>query len=127
MERCPCCNARLMGANICPRCLADLTGIIGSEQHAQYWLGHAVRFWCRHKPKLAMHTLAKSLRLKQTSTALLFGGFISQQQVRHMLALLAQREITEAKLLVNLLLELQPENDFFKKLQGFANHLDSPD
>ncbi len=123
MERCPCCNARLTGAIICPRCLADLTGIVGSEQYAQYWLGHAVRFWCRHEPKLAMHTLARSLRLKQTSTALLLGGFISQQQVRHVLALLAQREMAEAKQLIGLLLELQPENGLFKQLQGFADHL----
>lgn len=123
MERCPCCMARLSGAVVCPRCQADLGGFIGSEQYAQYWLDHAVRFWIAREPKLAMQTLTKSLRLKQTPIARIFGDFITHRQVHQVLLLLAKKNYGEAKQMLSLLRELQPDNELLKQLQGFTGYL----
>ncbi len=123
MERCPCCMARLTGAVVCPRCQADLGGVINSEQNARHWLAHAVRFWFEYEPKMATLALIKSLNLKRTPMALVFCGFIIREQVEEVLALLAQRELNEAKHRLSLLRELQPDNEALKQLQGFTGFL----
>ena len=123
MERCPCCKARLAGADVCPRCQADLGAVIGCEQHAQHWLAQAVRFASEHEPRLAMLALLKSLGLKQTVTAQVFCGFIIRGQEQEVLALLAENELAEAERLLCLLRELQPGNEIFKQLQGFTGYL----
>lgn len=123
MERCPCCKARLAGAVVCPRCQADLGGVIDSDRYAQHWLAHAVRFWDEHEPRLAMLALLKSLHLKQTASAQAFCGFIIQEQRREVLALLAENKLAEAERLLCLLRELQPGNELLKQLQGFAGYL----
>jgi hypothetical protein len=123
MERCPCCMARLTGAVVCPRCQADLGAVITSEQSAWHWLAHAVRFWSEREPKLAMPALTKSLNLKRTPMALVFCDFIIREQVEEVLALLAQRELNEAKHRLSLLRELQPDNQALKQLQGFTGFL----
>ncbi|MGR9012591.1 MAG: hypothetical protein ACU83U_03010 [Gammaproteobacteria bacterium] len=123
MERCPCCKARLAGAEICPRCQADLGAVIGCEQHAQHWLRHAVRFWFEHEPMLAMLALIKSLRLNKTASSLIFCDFIVRQQRREVLSLLAEHKLTEAERRLCLLRELQPDNELFMQLHGFACNL----
>ncbi|MDO9167557.1 MAG: hypothetical protein Q7U18_00455 [Methylobacter sp.] len=123
MERCPSCMARLTGAVVCPRCQADLGGVTRSEQYAQHWLAHAVRFWSECEPTLAVLALTKSLRLKQTSSALTFCGFIIQQQGQKVLVLLAQRQLSEANNLLFLLRGLQPDNQLLRQLQGFSDAL----
>lgn len=112
-----------MAAVDCPRCQADLSTVISSEQYARHWLAHAVRFWFEHEPILATLALTKSLRLKRTSSALVFGAFITQQQVREVPILLAQRKLTEARLILCTLRELQPDNELLKQLQGFSGSL----
>ncbi len=123
MERCPCCMARLTGAVVCPRCQADLGSVINSEQYAQHWLAHAVRFWFEHEPKLATLALTKSLRLKQTPSALVFCNFITQQQGLEVFSLLAQNKLGEAKHMLCLLRALQPYNELLRQLQGFSGSL----
>ncbi|MEY3807513.1 MAG: hypothetical protein RI893_489 [Pseudomonadota bacterium] len=123
MERCPCCMARLTGTVFCPRCQADLGGVISSEQAARRNLLHAVRFWFEREPLLAMQMLVKSLRMKQTPMALIFGRFIARRQVPEVLALLAKNNFSEAKQRLVLLRELQPENEFLAQLQGFTGFL----
>lgn len=123
MERCPCCMARLSGAAVCPRCQADLGGVIGSEQTARYWLDLAVRFWMQREPALAMETLTKSLRLKKLPPALAFCDFVVHRQVHQVLTLLAKSNFTEAKHRISLLRELQPDNNLLKQLQGFTGYL----
>ncbi|MFU8790060.1 MAG: hypothetical protein ACNA7G_13605 [Methylobacter sp.] len=120
MERCPSCMARLAGAVLCPRCQADLGSVISSEHYAQHWLAHAVRFWFEHEAELAMSALAKSLRLKRTASALIFCDFIVRRQLQKVLALLAQRQLNEAKQLLDLVRELQPDNELLAQLQGFT-------
>lgn len=123
MERCPCCMARLTGAVVCPRCQADLGSVIGSEQSAQHWLAHAVQFWSECEPKLATLALTKSLNLKRTPAALVFCNFITRQQVHEVVALLAQRKLSEAKQTLQALRELQPDNELLRQLQGFTHSL----
>jgi hypothetical protein len=115
--------ARLTGAVVCHRCQADLGSVISSEQQAQHWLAHAVRFWFEHEPKLATLALTKSLRLKQTPSALVFCDFITQRQGQEVLALLAQKKLNEAKHRLCVLRELQPDNELLKQLQGFTGFL----
>ncbi len=123
MDRCPCCNARLSGAMSCPRCQADLGGVIGSEQLAQRCLENAMEYWFADKPQLAIPALAKSIHLKQTASALVFRDFITRQQCRKAMALLANRQRVEAEKLLGLLLELNPDNEFLKQLYAFTEHL----
>jgi len=123
MERCPCCKARLAGADVCPRCQADLGAVIGCEQHAQHWLAQAMRFWSEHESRLAMLALLKSLRLKQTVSAQAFCDFVIREQGQEVLALLAENKLAEAERLLCLLRELQPGNALFKQLQGFSGYL----
>jgi len=70
-----------------------------------------------------MSALIKSLRLKRTSSALIFCDFIVRRQLQDVLALLAQRQLNEAKHLLNLVRELQPDNKLLAQLQGFAENL----
>lgn len=123
MERCPCCKARLAGAEVCPRCQADLGAAVSAGHHARYWLAQAVRFWAEHEPQLAMLALLKALRLKQTLSGQVFCDFIIREQGREVLALLAENQSAEAERLLGLLRELQPGNELFKQLQGFAGYL----
>ena len=97
--------------------------MIGSEQAAQHWLTHAVRFWSEREPKLATLALTKALSLKRTPAALVFCDFITRQQVQEVVALLAQRKLSEAEQILRALRELQPGNELLRQLQGFSHSL----
>ena len=123
MERCPCCNARLTGAVRCPRCQADLDNVLGSEHWARHWLSNAVRFWFAHEPQVAILALTKSINLKQVSSALVFRDFITLKQGQKVLVLLAEKKYTEAKALLGLLRNLNPNNEFIRQLCRFTDYL----
>ena len=123
MERCPCCNARLTGAQFCPRCQANLGSVLGSEKMASQWLKYAVQLWFAHDQQLAILALTKSIHLKQTPLALVFRDFVIMQQCQNVLGLLAKKEYTEAKELLSMLLDLNPHNKFLRKLSGFTKYL----
>jgi hypothetical protein len=123
MERCPCCNARLTGAVFCPRCQADLGSVLGSEQLARHWLNNAMQFWFAREPQMAILALTKSVNLKQTPSALVFRDFITLKQGQKVLALLAEKKYTEAKELLSLLRNLNPNNEFIRQLCRFTDYL----
>jgi hypothetical protein len=123
MERCPCCNARLTGAQFCPRCQADLGSVLGSEKLARHWLSKALQFWLAHEPQMAILALTQSINLKQTPFALVFRDFIIGQQCQNVLGLLAKKDYREAKESLSLLRDLNPHNKFLKKLYGFTKYL----
>jgi hypothetical protein len=123
MERCPCCNARLTGAQSCPRCQADLVSVIGSEQLARHWLSRTLKFWLAGEPQLAILALTKSINVKQTPFALVFRDFIIRQQSQNVIGLLEEQKYTEAKESLSLLLHLNPHNKFLKQLSGFTKYL----
>ncbi|RLA21714.1 MAG: hypothetical protein DRQ62_09145, partial [Gammaproteobacteria bacterium] len=64
MERCPCCNARLKEAVICPRCRADLSAVIGSEQAAEKYLAKAIQQWAEGEGEQSIQALVFALNLK---------------------------------------------------------------
>lgn len=123
MERCPCCNARLAGAVSCPRCQADLSGVLGSEHTARHWLNNAMQFWFAHEPQMAILALTKSINLKQTPSALVFRDFITRRQCQKVLALLAEKKCREAEKLLSMLRSLNPNNEFIRQLYGFTEYL----
>ena len=123
MERCPCCNARLTGAVLCPRCQADLGSVLGSEQLARHWLNNAMQFWFAREPQMAILALTKSVNLKQTSSALIFRDFITRRQCQKVLALLAEKKCIKAEKLISLLRDLNPDNEFIRQLHGFTEYL----
>ena len=123
MERCPCCNARLTGAQFCPRCQADLGSVLGSEQLARHWLNNAMQFWFAREPQMAILALTKSVNLNQTPSALVFRDFITRQQCQKVLALLAKKKYIAAEKLLSTLRDLNPDNKFLRQLYGFTEYL----
>jgi hypothetical protein len=130
MERCSCCNARLNGALSCPRCQADLTDVISSEQRAQQLLEQAMQLWFGHEPKLAIQSLSKALPYKKTSASLIFRDFILRQSCSKVVTLLAQGNYLQALQTLALLAELHPTHQLVRQLTGFSQYLlsrqDSP-
>ncbi|MDD5462680.1 MAG: hypothetical protein PHG00_13780 [Methylococcales bacterium] len=123
MERCPCCNARLTGARVCSRCQADLVCVFDSERLARHWLSKALQFWLAHNPQMAILALSPSIYLKRTPLALVFRDFITRQQCQSIPELLEKKEYAQAKELLSLLRDLNPQNKFLRQLYGFTRYL----
>ena len=123
MERCPSCNARLTGAVLCPRCQADLSSVLGSEQMARHWLNNALQFWFAREPQMAILALTKSVNLKQIPAALVFRDFITRLQCKEVLALLAEKKCIKAEKSLSMLRDLNPNNEFIRQLFGFTEYL----
>jgi len=123
MERCPCCNARLKTAVKCPRCQADLSSIISSEQSAQYWLSKAIQYWAGKEIEKSLAALKLSLQLKKTSLSIIFRDFIIQQQCQNILDLLAKHQLLAAKQLLYRTRLLIPISKQLKQLHIFTDYL----
>ncbi len=123
MERCPCCNARLGPAKLCPRCQADLGNIIGAEKSAQYWLSEAIKLWQKSNIESSVQSLEISLRLKKTRLALVFRDFLIQQQSRDILDLLVQKQVFKAKQQLYRVRLLIPYSELLQQLQLFTDYL----
>ena len=123
MERCPCCNARLTREKLCPRCQADLSSVLGSEELARHWLIKTVHFWLAGEPQMAILALTKSLNVKQTPLTLVFRDFIVEQECKNVLGLLEKKDFSEAKQSLSLLHDLTPHHKFLKQLSGFTRYL----
>jgi hypothetical protein len=125
MERCPCCNARLSGASVCPRCQSDLSAVAHSAALGRFWLDNAVRFWLCAEPRMASLALAKSLQFKQTDVALAFRAFIVDRQCRAVFELLRRDKFSAAAELLTDLRNLHPHNTFIAFMLEFVRHLDA--
>jgi len=122
MTRCPCCNARLKEAQICPRCRADLNALINTKQAAHYYISKAVQSWKYKNIHASVQAINYSLHLQQIPLGLAFREFITQQQCQLILELLAKkqllaakRELVQSRLLIahsQTLQQLQSFNDF---------------
>jgi hypothetical protein len=123
MERCSCCNARLNGQLFCPRCQANLTDVISSEQQAQHLLEHAMQLWFAHEPKLAVLALTRAISYKKTPAAVIFRDFVIRQSCSKVFALLAQYKYHEAQQTLALLRALHPSHQLLAQLQGFTHYL----
>jgi hypothetical protein len=127
MERCPCCMARLTAGTECPRCQADLTHVLASDQMAQKWLISALQFWHVRESKIAILALSKSLYLKKTPLTLAFRDFIIQEQCQFVLGLLQHKEYQLAKESLLLLSDLNPHHKLVKMLCRFSKYLSVKD
>ena len=123
MQRCPCCNARLRGAVVCPRCQADLRAGIAAGQAAGYWLGRAIEFWQMSNHEAGLHALQRSLWLKKTHPALKFRDFLITWCCRKVLALLLQNDLHAAKQLLYECRSLFPLSAQLRQLQAFSDFL----
>ena len=123
MERCFCCNARLTGTQLCPRCQADLGSVLGSEQWAKHWLTKTLQCWLAREPEMAILALTTSINLKKTPLALVFRDFIIRQQCQNVLGLLQKKNYIEARESLSSLRDLNPDNKFLKQLYGFTRYL----
>ena len=97
MERCPCCNARLREQPTRPRCKADFSPLINSEQAAKYCLSKAMDYWAEGNIEQGISTLKQSLALKKTQAAEAFLGFIIDQSHKDVLERLATQDILSTK------------------------------
>ena len=123
MERCPCCNARLGTATLCPRCKADLNTVICSEKAAQYWLSKAIQNLQESKTEQSIDALGVSLRLKKTELALVFRDFLIRQQCQNILDLLAQKQVLPAKQQLYKMRNLLPHSKLLQQLHTFTDYL----
>ena len=123
MERCPCCKSRLREFMLCPRCQADLSGIINTEQIAKVWLTHAIQYWTDHKIKQSLDALELSIHLKKTELAFAFRGFLIEQQYQNILQQLAQKQIFPAKNQLYKIRNLFPHSKLLRQLNEFTDYL----
>jgi hypothetical protein len=123
MQRCPCCNARLRDITLCPRCRADLSGLIGTEKAAEFWLFKAIQYRKEGKLEKCIDALCFSLRLKKTSLAKKMRDFLIQQSCQNVLGLLEQKQIIPAKQQLYKMRRLFPYSEQLQQLNGFADYL----
>jgi len=123
MERCPCCNARLKEAVICPRCRADLSAVIGSEQAAEKYLAKAIQRWAEGEGEQSIRALVFALNLKKTQVAMVFRDFLIQQYYLEVLELLAQKHLLSANQRLYHARLLLPYSPQLQQLRIFTGYL----
>ncbi len=123
MERCPCCKSRLRESTICPRCQADLSGIINTEELAKVWLTNAIQYWSEHKFKQSIDALEFSIHLKKTELAFAFRGFLIEQQYQNIFQQLTQNNIFPAKNQLFKIRSLFPYSALLRQLNDFTDYL----
>jgi len=123
MQRCPCCNARLRGATLCPRCQSDLSAVIGARQAAQFWLSKSIEYWQENEEEQSIDALMVALHLKKNPLPLVFRDFIIQQLCQAILEQLAQKQIIAAKQRFYRIRKLLPYSELLQQLQTFTDYL----
>lgn len=123
MQRCPCCNARLRDAVLCPRCRADLSAVIGTEKSAELWLSKAIQYRNDSNVEQCLDALFLSIRLKKTSLAKNLRDFLIQQFSQDVLDLLEQKKIIPAKQQLYKIRRLFPYSEQLQQLNDFADYL----
>lgn len=123
IERCPCCNARLKGSVICPRCTADLNLILDSKKTAQYWLSKAVQSLADNEVEKSVIAINFSLHLSRTKIATVFYDFLVFRQCNDILELLAQDQVLVAKKILYNARVLIPHSKQLQQLDLFTNYL----
>jgi len=123
MERCPCCNARLKEAVVCPRCQADLSAVIGSKQAAEQYLAKAIQHWAHKEAEQSIAALMSALSLKKTRLTLLFRDYLIQQYYLEVLELLAQKHLLSANQRLYRARLLLPYSQPLQQLRAFTDYL----
>lgn len=123
MKRCPCCNARLSDAPLCPRCGADLSRVLRCEQLAKQWLGLSIQTLEAGHATIAAHAVKRSLSYRQTPEARAFRGFIIRHQYTTLYDCLARQDLQNARQTIVGLSVSQGENEALRRFQELIDHL----
>ena len=123
MERCPCCNARLSGAVICPRCQSQLSHVVSSGLRANFLLEQAMTLWFAGEVDLAVLTLTKAISYQNSMHIRIFCHYVMRYYRRKIFILLEQGQYAQAQDCLQLLRGLQPNQSFLLQLQGFISYL----
>lgn len=123
MERCPCCNAYRRDAYICPRCKADLSALLNTENSASYWLNSAIKQWQAQQYEQSIHALLLSISLKKIPLALSFYHFIIEQQSQIIINLLSDKHYDKAEKRLYMLRALIPNSPLLQNLKAFSAYL----
>jgi predicted acetyltransferase len=123
MERCPCCNARLKEALICPRCQANLSAVIGSEQAAEQYLAKAIQHWAQSDKEQSLRALVLSLSLKKTQIAVAFRDFLIQKYYQEVVQLLGKKQLLSANQCLYHARQILPYSPQLQQLQAFTRYL----
>ncbi len=123
MERCPVCQARIRNLETCPRCKADLKTIIQSEENAKYWLAKTIQYLHNNEIESAINALENSLWINKTPLGIMLRQFLIQQQIRKILKLLQQKNLTAAKKQMYLIRYLVPYSSQLEQLRDFLDYL----
>ncbi len=123
MERCPCCNARLKEALVCPRCQANLSAVIGAQQAAEQHLAKAIQYWAKSDKEQSIRALVLSLSLKKTQVAMLFRDFLIQKYYQEVVQLLEKKQLLSANQSLYHARKLISYSPKLQKLQAFTGYL----
>jgi len=123
MVRCPCCNARLQQAIVCPRCRAELIKLMSAEKSAELWLSMAMQLLLANQVEKSCIAIKKSLRLKTTKTAIVFCEFLIDQQSKLVLELLLKAQVLSAKKTLYQVRLLNPQSRRLQQLADFTDYL----
>lgn len=122
IERCPCCNAQLKSASICPRCEADLSHILKIESCSQQQLFTAMQLFFDGDIEQSSARVNKALWLKKTQEASLFREFLVTQQTKKVVALLADSQLLMAKKSLYAVRQLTPYSKKLQKLELLVDY-----
>lgn len=123
MKRCPCCNARLSSAPLCPRCGADLSRVLRCEQLAKQWLALSLQTLEAGHATIAAHAINRSLSYRQTPEARIFREFLIRHQYSALYDSLARQDWPSARQAISNLHVLQGDNEALSRFQEFIDHL----
>ncbi len=123
MRRCPCCNARLNDAPLCPRCGADLGRVLSCEQLAKQWLALSLQTLKAGQTAVAVHAVKRSLSYRQMPEARIFREFLIRHQYTSLYDSLARQDWQSACRTVSNLHILQGDNEALSRFQEFIDHL----
>lgn len=124
MQRCPCCNARLTAASLCPRCGAELDRAMRCESLANLWLSVSLQTLDADQADIAVAAVRRSLSFKQTQAARLFRNFLAQHQYQALYRCLAQSQWQEARQTLARLRVLQGDSEALRRFLELIEHLE---
>jgi hypothetical protein len=123
MDRCPCCRARLAGAQSCPRCRADLSMLIAARKAADRHLKQSARYWQQNQVPAALKSLEQASHLHHTPLADALRRFMLACHYQTVSCLLSQRNYLHAKSRLHSIRRLAGHDKRYRLLNAFTDYL----
>ena len=125
MQRCSCCNARLNGASLCPRCGADFGRALHCEHMANRWLSVCLQTLAEDHQDLAVAAVRRSLSFKHTPAARMMRDFLIHHQYQSLFDQISRKHWQEAQQSLIRLQRLGGESDALHRFSAMIEHLSS--